>query len=67
MAEKKASDLFITAGRAPTIKVDNALIEISKAPLTADQALDIVLSLMNQRQKDEFENTRECQFAIGVP
>ena len=36
MAQKKASDLFITAGRAPTIKVDNELIETSKTPLTAD-------------------------------
>ncbi len=67
MVQKKASDLFITAGRAPTIKVDSTLIEISKTPLTADQALEIVLSIMNQRQKDEFENTKECQFAIGVP
>ncbi|MDD1629452.1 MAG: Flp pilus assembly complex ATPase component TadA, partial [Methylococcaceae bacterium] len=67
MHHKKASDLFITVGRAPTIKVDNTLIEISKMPLTADQALEVVLSMMNQRQKDEFENTKECQFAIGVP
>ncbi len=67
MAQKKASDLFITAGRAPTIKVDNALIETSKIPLTAEQSLEAVLSIMTQRQKDEFENTKECQFAIGVP
>ncbi len=67
MAQKKASDLFITAGRAPTIKVDNALIETSKTPLTAEQSLEAVLSIMTQRQKDEFENTKECQFAIGVP
>lgn len=67
MAQKKASDLFITAGRAPTIKVDNELIETSKTPLTADEALDVVLSIMNPRQKAEFENTKECQFGIGVP
>lgn len=66
MAEKKASDLFITAGRAPTIKVDNVLIEISKTPLTADEALEAVQSIMTQRQKDEFQNTKECQFVIGV-
>ncbi|MEY3289649.1 MAG: hypothetical protein RLZZ419_1891 [Pseudomonadota bacterium] len=66
MAEKKASDLFITAGRAPTIKVDNVLIEISNTPLTPNQAFEIVLSTMNQRQKTEFENTKECQYALGV-
>ena len=66
MVQKKASDLFITSGRAPTIKVDGTLIEVSKTQLTADQALSIVLGIMNQRQKDEFENTKECQFAISM-
>ena len=66
MVKKKASDLFITAGRAPTIKVDGSLVELSKTPLTADQSLKIVKSVMSQRQIDEFENTKECQFAIGV-
>jgi twitching motility protein PilU len=65
MVQKRASDLFITAGRAPTIKVDGALVEVSKTALTADQAHQIVLSMMTQRQKDEFENTKECQFALG--
>ncbi|MGZ8223681.1 MAG: PilT/PilU family type 4a pilus ATPase [Methylobacter sp.] len=65
MVQKKASDLFITAGRAPTIKIDGTLVEVSKTALTADQALTIVLSIMDQRHKNEFENTKECQFAIG--
>ena len=67
MVQKKASDLFITAERAPTIKVDGALMEVSKTLLTAEQTLKIVLSIMDQRQKIEFENTKECQFAINVP
>ena len=67
MVQKKASDLFITAGRAPTMKVDGSLVEVSKSPLTEEQALKIVLSIMNQKQRDEFENTKECQFAISVP
>lgn len=67
MVQKKASDLFITAGRAPTMKVDGSLVEVSKSALTEEQALRIVLSIMNQKQKDEFENTKECQFAISVP
>jgi twitching motility protein PilU len=66
MVQKKASDLFITAGRAPTVKVDGTLIEVSKMQLTADQALMVVTGIMDQRQKDEFENTKECQFAISM-
>jgi len=64
MAQRKASDLFITAGRVPTIKVDGKLVELSKTPLTAEQSLKIVLSIMTQVQINEFENTKECQFAI---
>ncbi len=66
MVQKNASDLFITAGRAPTLKVDGTLTEVSKTQLTADQALRIVLGIMDQRHKDEFENTKECQFAISM-
>ena len=66
MVQKKASDLFITAERAPTIKVDGVLIEVSKTLLTADQTLKTVLSIMNQRQKNEFAETKECQFAVNV-
>ncbi|QPK62070.1 PilT/PilU family type 4a pilus ATPase [Methylomonas sp. LL1] len=66
MVEKKASDLFITAGKPPCMKIDGKVVEISKNILTADQALKIVLSIMEQRQKDEFEHTKECQFAMGV-
>ncbi|MGZ8225980.1 MAG: PilT/PilU family type 4a pilus ATPase [Methylococcaceae bacterium] len=67
MVQKKASDLFITAGRAPTLKVDGSLVEISKALLTPEQSLKAVLGIMDQRQKNEFEKTKECQFAIGLP
>jgi twitching motility protein PilU len=67
MVQKRASDLFITAGRAPTIKVDGSMVEVSKTPLTPEQAMKVVLSIMNQRQRDEFDNTKECQFAISLP
>jgi twitching motility protein PilU len=66
MVQKKASDLFITAERAPTLKVDGSLMPASEMPLTAEQTLVLVLSLMDKRQKDEFEKTKECQFAISV-
>ena len=66
MVEKKASDLFITAGKPPCMKIDGKVVDISKNILTADQALKVVLSIMEQRQKDEFEHTKECQFAMGV-
>ncbi len=66
MAEKKASDLFITASREPTIKVDGRLIPVSKTVLTPEQARHLVHSVMNQQQRDEFENCKECNFAISA-
>jgi twitching motility protein PilU len=66
MVEKKASDLFITAGKPPCMRIDGKVVEVSKGILTGQQSMQIVLSIMEQRQKDEFEHTKECQFAIGV-
>lgn len=66
MVEKKASDLFITAGKPPCMKIDGKVVEVSKNILNADQAMHVVTSIMNQRQKNEFEHTKECQFALGV-
>ena len=67
MSQRKASDLFITAGRPPCIKIDGVLTDVSKTPLTEEQALKIVLSIMQPHQQNEFENTKECQFAINYP
>jgi twitching motility protein PilU len=66
MVEKKASDLFITAGRPPSMKVNGKVVEVSKSILNSEQTMMLVLSIMSQRQRDEFENTRECQFALSA-
>lgn len=67
MVQQKASDLFITAGRPPSIKVNGKLIETTGPVLSDTQTEQIVLGVMSQRQRDEFENTKECQFALSVP
>ncbi len=66
MAHKKASDLFITAGVAPSMKVHGKLSPITQTPLTSQQSRDLVLNVMNPSQREEFEKTHECNFAIGV-
>ncbi len=66
MVQKKASDLFITAGRAPSIKVDGRILQVSKAPLTMQQSRQYVMSVMSDVQQKEFESTRECNFAINA-
>lgn len=67
MVQKKASDLFITEGKPPCMKIDGTLVEVAKTALTAEQTLKIVHSIMNDNYKVEFAKTHECQFAISVP
>ena len=66
MVHKKASDLFITAGIPPSIKVHGRISPITQSALTPQQSRDMVLNVMTPSQREEFEKTHECQFAIGV-
>ena len=64
VVHKKASDLFITAGSAPSLKVNGTIHAVSKVYLSNTQALEVVTSIMTPEQKEEFQTTNECQFAI---
>jgi len=66
MAQKKGSDLFITSGRPPCIKIDGVLRPVGNEPLTPRAARDIIYSVMSEKQQKEFEETKECQFAIDA-
>ncbi|MCP4314236.1 MAG: type IV pili twitching motility protein PilT, partial [Bacteroidetes bacterium] len=66
MSEKKASDLFITVGMPPSIKVHGRISPISKGRLDEEQTRELVLGLMSPAQRDEFTNTNECNFAISA-
>lgn len=66
MGQQKASDLFVTAGAAPTYKVQGQMRAISTPPLTHQQSRELVVSAMGDKHKEEFEKTHECNFAIGV-
>jgi twitching motility protein PilU len=66
MVHKKASDLFITTGVPPSMKVHGRIGPITQQPLTGQQARDLVLSVMTPSQREEFEKTHECQFAIAL-
>jgi twitching motility protein PilU len=65
VAERKASDLFITAGFPPAIKIDGELRPQMERALTAEQSAVLVRAIMNDRQSKEFDATKECNFAIA--
>ena len=67
MVEKKASDLFVTAGFPPAIKIDGEIRPQSERALTPEQAATLVRAIMNDRQSREFDASKECNFAIAPP
>jgi twitching motility protein PilU len=66
MNDERGSDLFVTAGRPPSIKVDGVIRSVGMEVLTAEQTLRAVQELMTAKQLQEFESTNECQFAINA-
>lgn len=66
MVHKNGSDLFITAGVAPSLKVNGKIAPVTQATLTPIQAKEIVLGIMTPAQKAEFEENNECNFAISA-
>ncbi len=65
MVERDGSDLFLTKGFPPAIKVDGTIHKATDNPLTSDQAAIMVRSIMNDKQIKEFDATKECNFAIS--
>ncbi|MCF7981986.1 MAG: PilT/PilU family type 4a pilus ATPase [Pseudomonadales bacterium] len=66
MVDKKASDLFITAGVPASIKVDGVIHHLSSEPMSPEKARETVLGAMNEAQRKEFMVSHECNFAISA-
>ena len=64
MIARKASDLFITAGFPPAMKVDGKLTPVNNQSLTAQHSAELARAIMNDKQAAEFEATKECNFAV---
>ncbi len=66
MVSKQASDLFITAGVAPSIKIHGKVVPVTQRALSPDKAREVVLSVMSEEQRKEFSTSHECNFAISA-
>lgn len=66
MVEREASDLFITAGVPPSMKVHGKILPVTRTALSPDMTRDIVLGVMNDSQRKEFVRNKECNFAISA-
>ncbi len=64
--KSRGSDLFVTQGMPPCLKINGVIGPIEEVALSTEEAEELVLSIMNQHQRAEFEDTNECQFAVAL-
>src|SRR6476659_701573 len=62
---KKGSDLFITSGFPPAMKIDSKMTPVSQTALTAQHTAMLCRAVMNDKQAAEAEAKKECNFAIA--
>jgi len=67
MVDKEASDLFITCGVPPSIKIHGKVIPVGKTALSAERARELVEGVMDEKQRAEFNAHKELNFAITSP
>jgi twitching motility protein PilU len=67
MLQKNGSDLFITTNFPPAIKIDGKIVPQSNQLLTHTHTSELARVIMSDRQAQEFEATKECNFAISPP
>ncbi len=66
MVEKGGSDLFITAGVPPSMKVNGKIMPVTKNAMSPEQTRETVHSVMNEQQRRDFTENHECNFAISA-
>lgn len=64
MLDKKASDLFISADFPPAMKIDGKMTPVTQQKLSGEHTRAFAEALMNEKQRKEFVEEKECNFAI---
>ncbi len=66
MIEKGASDLHITTGSPPQLRIDGKMIPLKTAPLSASETKQLCYSILTDSQKHKFEESNELDLSFGV-
>jgi twitching motility protein PilT len=66
MIEKGASDLHVTTGSPPQLRIDGKMIPLKTAPLTAPETKQLCYSILTDAQKHKFEEHNELDLSFGV-
>ena len=66
MVEKGASDLHITTGSPPQLRIDGRLVPLKTPPLTPVDTKQLCYSILTDAQKHKFEEENELDLSFGV-
>ena len=66
MVEKGASDLHITVGSPPQLRIDGSLVPLKTSPLTGPDTRQLCYSVLTDTQKQKFETNNELDLSFGV-
>jgi twitching motility protein PilU len=66
MADKKASDIFLSVGAPINIKINGIAVPVNQAIMTTDTVRQLLYEVLNERQVKEFEDEMELNTAISV-
>src|SRR6056297_3548803 len=64
--DESGSDLFVTVGAPPCIKVNGRIKPVNREPLSKESATSIVLGTMSEEQAEQFKRENELQYAISI-
>ncbi len=66
MVDEGASDLHLSAGNVPLIRKSGVLTPVGEERLAPDETLRLTYSVMNEMQRKNFEQDKECDFSFGI-
>ena len=67
MVEKNGSDLYLTVGSPPVMKVDGRTVPVGTEMLKPGQVLNLAKEILGMERLQEFQHEKEINMAISVP
>ncbi len=67
LISRNGTDLHLTVGAPPVLRIDGDLVPTSHEVLTPKITKELIYSLLNDEQKKRFETTRELDLSFGIP
>lgn len=64
--DRNASDVHITAGSSPLLRVDGNVLRVKGDDLTIEASKQLCYSILTDYQKSKFENNKELDFSFGI-